>query len=105
MVRRARIPVVITHAKAVGRPNWGRSVAMLAAPAGFASDAHHTIVPADTVKWGPAPPSLPAGAQASVRRADPLRAMKVRRVVIPQYAHACGGSDSPCNPDRTLLRD
>jgi N-acyl-D-amino-acid deacylase len=29
--RRARIPVVITHAKAVGRPAWGRSVAMLRA--------------------------------------------------------------------------
>lgn len=29
--RQARIPVVLTHAKAVGRPNWGRSVDMLAA--------------------------------------------------------------------------
>lgn len=29
--RQARIPVVLTHAKAVGRPNWGRSVEMLAA--------------------------------------------------------------------------
>ncbi|MBA3891064.1 MAG: D-aminoacylase [Gemmatimonadaceae bacterium] len=29
--RQARIPVVITHAKVVGRPNWGRSADMLAA--------------------------------------------------------------------------
>jgi N-acyl-D-amino-acid deacylase len=29
--RRAGIPVVITHAKVVGRPSWGRSVEMLAA--------------------------------------------------------------------------
>ena len=29
--REARIPVVITHAKTVGRPAWGRSVEMLAA--------------------------------------------------------------------------
>ena len=31
----------------------------------------HVLVPADTVKWGPAPPALPAGAQISVLEGDP----------------------------------
>lgn len=30
-----------------------------------AADSHHIVVPADAVKWGPAPPSLPPGAQAA----------------------------------------
>ena len=33
--------------------------------AAHAADGHHTVVPADAVKWGAAPPSLPPGAQAS----------------------------------------
>jgi len=40
-----------------------------------AADAHHhTVVPADAVKWGPAPPSLPPGAQAAVLLGDPKQA-------------------------------
>lgn len=31
-----------------------------------AAEPHHTVVPGDAVKWGPAPPSLPPGAQAAV---------------------------------------
>jgi quercetin dioxygenase-like cupin family protein len=31
----------------------------------------HVLVPADTLKWGPAPPALPAGAQISVLEGDP----------------------------------
>ena len=71
------------------------SAAILAAPAGFASDAHHTIVPADAVKWGPAPPSLPPGAQASALLGSPakpgpfvLRLRFPHGFVIPPHRHS-----------------
>src|SRR5688500_5464437 len=38
-----------------------------------ASDQHHTVVPADSVKWGPAPPSLPPGAQAAALLGSPAK--------------------------------
>jgi quercetin dioxygenase-like cupin family protein len=38
-----------------------------------ADDAHHTVVPADAIKWGPAPPSLPPGAQAAVLLGNPSK--------------------------------
>jgi quercetin dioxygenase-like cupin family protein len=34
---------------------------------------HHTVVPADAVKWGPAPPSLPPGAQAAALLGSPAK--------------------------------
>lgn len=40
----------------------------------LAADAHHTVVAADAVKWGPAPPSLPPGAQAAVLLGNPAQA-------------------------------
>lgn len=42
--------------------------ATLPAPASAQS---HTLVPADKVQWGPAPPFLPAGAQISVLEGNP----------------------------------
>lgn len=36
--------------------------------------AAHVIVAADEVKWGPAPPSLPPGAQLAVLEGDPSKA-------------------------------
>ena len=44
----------------------------IAAPA-QAADAHHTVVEADAVKWGPAPPSLPPGAQAAALLGSPAK--------------------------------
>jgi quercetin dioxygenase-like cupin family protein len=38
-----------------------------------AAEAHHTVVPGDAVKWGPAPPSLPPGAQAAVLLGNPAQ--------------------------------
>lgn len=38
-----------------------------------AAEQHHTVVHAEAVKWGPAPPSLPAGAQASVLLGSPAK--------------------------------
>lgn len=38
-----------------------------------AADAHHTVVAGDAVKWGPAPASLPSGAQAVVLYGNPAQ--------------------------------
>jgi hypothetical protein len=38
-----------------------------------AAEPHHTVVPGDAVKWGPAPPSLPPGAQAAVLMGNPAQ--------------------------------
>ena len=47
------------------------AVAVLAAPAGAPAQDAHKIVSAQEVKWGPAPPSIPPGAQAAVLYGDP----------------------------------
>jgi quercetin dioxygenase-like cupin family protein len=46
----------------------------VAASRALATEPHHTVVPGDAVKWGPAPPSLPAGAQAAVLLGNPAQA-------------------------------
>ena len=51
---------------------------MAAALAGISFDAaaqhhQHTIVAGDAIKWGPAPPSLPAGAQGAVLLGSPAK--------------------------------
>jgi hypothetical protein len=43
-----------------------------AKPAAAAPAAHVLLTPAD-IKWGPAPPVLPAGAQAAVLDGDPFK--------------------------------
>jgi quercetin dioxygenase-like cupin family protein len=60
-----------------------------------ASDQHHTVVPADEVKWGPAPPSLPPGAQAAVLLGSPakpgpfvLRLKFPAGFVVPPHRHS-----------------
>ena len=47
--------------------------AMLALAPSDAGEMHHTVVPADAVAWGPAPPSLPPGAQAAVLLGNPAK--------------------------------
>jgi len=48
----------------------------------------HTIVSAEEVKWGPAPPSLPAGAQAAVLFGDPTKdGLFVMRLKLPNGYH------------------
>jgi len=37
------------------------------------AEAHHTVVSADAIKWGPAPPSLPPGAQAAILLGSPAK--------------------------------
>ncbi len=50
------------------------ALALGSTAAAAAADPHHTIVMADAIQWGPAPPSLPAGAQAAGLLGKPGRA-------------------------------
>src|SRR5687767_6179739 len=53
-------------------------------PAAAPSPGQHVMVTPDQVKWGPAPPALPPGAQAAVLSGDPAKAaMFVVRVKFP----------------------
>ena len=64
----------------------------------FAATAHaqhHTVVAGDAVKWGPAPPSLPPGAEAAVLLGDPgkdgpfvLRLKFPAGYTIPPHRHS-----------------
>ena len=60
-----------------------------------AAGPHHTVVPANAVKWGPAPPSLPPGAQASALLGSPakegpfvLRLKFPAGFVVPPHRHS-----------------
>lgn len=56
---------------------------------------HHEVVSADAIKWGPAPPSLPPGAQAARIMGDPgkpgpfvLRLKFPDGFVVPPHRHS-----------------
>ncbi|MFZ2101804.1 MAG: cupin domain-containing protein [Oricola sp.] len=56
---------------------------------------HHTVVPAEEIQWGAAPPSLPAGAQAAVLLGSPakegpfvLRLKFPSGFVVPPHRHS-----------------
>lgn len=60
-----------------------------------ATEAHHTVVSGDDIKWGPAPPSLPPGAQAAVLLGSPakegpfvLRLKFPSGFVVPPHRHS-----------------
>lgn len=60
-----------------------------------AAEQHHTVVHADAVKWGPAPPSLPPGAQAVALLGSPaksgpfvIRLKFPAGFVIPPHRHS-----------------
>ena len=70
------------------------AVALTITGAAFAQHPH-VLVPADKVKWGPAPPSLPAGAQISVLEGDPgqkgsitLRLQFPANYTVPPHWHS-----------------
>lgn len=80
---------------------WITPLLLSAAVAGgFAPDAqaggeHHTVVPGDAVTWGPAPPSLPPGAQAAVLFGNPgkegpfvLRLKFPADYAVPPHRHS-----------------
>ena len=49
------------------------AIVIMGAAAPQAAEPHHTVVPADAVQWGPAPPSLPPGAQVAVLLGSPAK--------------------------------
>jgi quercetin dioxygenase-like cupin family protein len=78
-----------------------RSIAALLVILGALSQAHagephhHTVVPGDAVKWGPAPPTLPSGAQAAALLGHPgkpgpfvLRLKFPAGFIIPPHRHS-----------------
>ena len=73
----------------------GAAALLGTAAQGQAMEKHHTVVPADAVKWGPAPPSLPPGAQAAVLLGHPakpgpfvLRLKFPAGFVLPPHRHS-----------------
>jgi len=51
---------------------------------GHADDKDHVVVTPDKIKWGPAPPSLPSGAQIAVLAGDPSKdGLYTIRVKLP----------------------
>lgn len=82
----------------ITRPIIGRCatvvLALTVTGAALAQDAH-VLVPADKVKWGPAPPALPPGAQISVLQGDPgqkgtvtLRLQFPANYTVPPHWHS-----------------
>ena len=70
------------------------AVALTISGAAFAQHPH-VLVPADKVKWGPAPPALPAGAQISELEGDPgqkgaitLRLQFPANYTLPPHWHS-----------------
>ena len=61
------------------------SAFILAGATGIASaEDRHTVVPAQDVKWKPAPPALPAGAEVAVLYGDPAKkGLFVMRIKVP----------------------
>jgi quercetin dioxygenase-like cupin family protein len=60
-------------------------------------DLHHTVVPGDAITWGPAPPSLPPGAQGGILLGSPakegpfvLRLKFPAGFVVPPHRHSKG---------------
>jgi quercetin dioxygenase-like cupin family protein len=71
------------------------AVMLSVAPSLQAADPHHTVLAADAVKWGPAPPSLPPGAQAAVLLGNPsqegpfvLRLKFPSGFTVPPHRHS-----------------
>lgn len=73
----------------------GIAAVLGAAAQPHAGEKHHTVVPGDTVTWGPAPPSLPPGAQAAILLGSPakegpfvLRLKFPAGFIVPPHRHS-----------------
>jgi quercetin dioxygenase-like cupin family protein len=71
------------------------TVSLVQPVSAHAHGPHHTIVPSDAIVWGPAPPSLPAGAQAAVLMGHPtkegpfvLRLKFPSGFIVPPHRHS-----------------
>jgi quercetin dioxygenase-like cupin family protein len=67
MLKSVTLAVVATAALAV----W--TGAQAGDDKGHGSDKDHVLIRPDDIKWGPAPPVLPAGAEAAVLAGDPSK--------------------------------
>jgi quercetin dioxygenase-like cupin family protein len=78
MLKAMRLGIVAAAALAI----W--SWAQAGGEKGHGLDKDHVMVRPDDINWGPAPPSLPAGAKAAVLAGDPSKAGPyVIRVQLP----------------------
>ena len=73
----------------------GLGATLAPAPSPQAGELHHTVVAGDAIAWGPAPPSLPPGAQAAVLMGSPakegpfvLRLRFPAGFVVPPHRHS-----------------
>jgi quercetin dioxygenase-like cupin family protein len=73
----------------------GAAMTFGAAVQGHDGEVHHTVVSADSVQWGPAPPSLPPGAEGSALLGSPkeegpfvLRLKFPAGFVVPPHVHS-----------------
>ena len=73
----------------------GSAALVVALTQPHAAEQHHKVVPADAITWGPAPPSLPPGAQAAVLLGSPakegpfvLRLKFPAGFVVPPHRHS-----------------
>ena len=69
--------------------------AIFGATTSLRAEPHHTVVPGDAIKWRPAPPSLPPGAQAAILLGSPakegpfvLRLKFPAGFVVPPHRHS-----------------
>jgi quercetin dioxygenase-like cupin family protein len=82
------------HAIAIAL-SFGAAAILGAAVPIQATEAHHTVVPGDAITFGPAPASLPPGAQAAVLLGSPakegpfvLRLKFPAGFVVPPHRHS-----------------
>jgi quercetin dioxygenase-like cupin family protein len=68
------VALVLLAAVSLGLAHGGQDKAKKAQTATGKSEQPHTMITPNDVKWGPAPPALPAGAQFAVLSGDPSKA-------------------------------
>ena len=80
MLKSLKLAIVAAAALAV----WAGAQAGVDKDKGHASDKDHVALRPDDIKWGPAPPGLPAGAEAAVLTGNPSKAAPyVLRAKLP----------------------
>jgi quercetin dioxygenase-like cupin family protein len=68
------VVLVLLAAVSLGLAQGGKDKAKKSQAATGKAEQSHTMVTPNDVKWGPAPPSLPSGAQIAVLSGDPSKA-------------------------------
>src|SRR5215813_9638193 len=68
------VALVLLAAVTLSLAQGGKDNAKKSQPATGKAEQAHTMITPNDVKWGPAPPALPAGAQIAVLSGDPSKA-------------------------------